>query len=798
MTVKLRAIRCTAFVTGMFLPVIAFAQAAAQPDSLVVAPVDSLVPAPVQAQTPQPVPTDSAAAPEPERRASGKPTLRTGALTGLRLDGRLNEPAWAAADSIADLTMVEPDEGGVASGRTVVRVLADANDIVVGVRCYDDNPRGIVSFSKARDSELDSEDNVAIAFDTFLDARSGYIFIVNPSGARFDGLASGESDGINSDWDAVWEAETTRDASGWSAEIRIPIKSLTFAKGSTTWGFNLQRRIQRLQEVDRWSGPSLDYEIYQTARAGRLTNLPAFDLGSGTSVRPAAVGRLIGKPKNPGPGIDTHTEGDLCLDVTQKLGSNMLSSLTVNTDFAETEVDVRQINLTRFPIFFPEKRTFFLEGADIFEFGLGLAPEENLLPFHSRRIGLIGFDVEEQTEVPINVGGKINGRVGNTNIGALAVQTRDLDNLALDEFTKINVPATTMGALRVSQNILEESVIGVIGTIGDQQGRDNSWEAGVDLTFQTSSFRTDKNLAFGLYGLANGRDGLTGDRSAIGARIEYPNDLLDTNFSSIRIGNGFDPSLGFVPRNNIHLWDFGCEVNPRPNWSWMRQMFYELSFKLYNKLDNTTWESYELTGKPFDWLLESGDRFDFSVQPTGDKLTSSFEVSADVDLAPGKYEWVRYSMGAKSADKRRVSAELRFETGTYYSGTLDTYEARLTMRPSPLVTVELTGERSDGKVDALIDDYEQLGLFLTEKTFREQLYGVRLQLNISPTLELSSLTQYDNQSREMGTNNRLRWTFAPLGDLFVVYNHNLIRNPANKWLYVSNELPIKLQYAWRF
>ena len=727
-------------------------------------------------------------------------TLRAGALPAdFEFDGKMHEPAWwAATDSIADLITVEPEEGGVPAGRTTIKVLADQNDIVVGVRCRDREPEGIVSFSKARDSDLEKEDHIVVVFDTFLDARSGYVFAVNPSGARFDALVVGREN-VNSDWDTVWEAKTARDSTGWSVEIRIPILSLGFKKEQTTWGFNVQRRVQRLQETSRWSGANLDYEIFQTRHCGLLTELPDFDLGVGTSVRSAVVGRVRGTPRKPGPGIVTDGEADISLDVTQRLGPNLSSALTVNTDFAETEVDVRQINLTRFPLFFPEKRTFFQEGADIFAFGLGL-DEENLLPFFSRRIGLSGRDEEEQTAIPINAGGKIVGRVGGTNLGALVVNTRKVDGFNFDEGLRVDVPTTTMGAVRISHNILDESSVGMTAGFGDQLGRSGSWSAGVDFTFATSNFRGNKNLVIGTWGLLDDRADLGGDKSAHGVRIEYPNDLLDANLTSIHIGDGFDPSLGFVPRPNVHIWDLGLEINPRPSWSFVRQMFHELSFTLFNARNNSRWESYSGTIKPLDWLLESGDRFEAGIEPEGDRLPEVFEIAADVDLPRGSYEWTRYFLRGQSAEKRRLSAEVRWDAGSYYSGRLHSIEFRLAVRPSALYTLELTGERHVGKVDALIDDYDQRGSTeLIARRFTEELYGVRLQLNLTADLQLSSLTQYDTQSRELGTNNRMRWTFDPLGDVFVVFNHNVYkRKPDNRWLFASNELPVKIQYARRF
>ena len=751
---------------------------------------------------------------EEEPAAGERPALSASVLSpDFKFDGLIDITAWqAATDSIEDLVTIEPEEGGEPQSQTVVKVFASSTDIIVAVRCYED-PNAIVSFSKARDSELEGEDYIMLVFDTFQDGRSGYVFAVNPSGARFDALVIEKGEDVNSDWDAIWEAKTSRDEEGWYAEIRIPIKSIGYKKGLTSWGFNVQRNVQHLQEVSRWSAISRDFEVYQTSRAGLLEDLPEFDFGLGLSVRPAVVGRA-----RKDTGSDTEYEFEPSLDLTQRLGPNLLASLTVNTDFAETEVDVRKINLTRFPLFFPEKRTFFLQGADIFEFGVAL-DEDTFIPFYSRRIGLVGQGEDNLKEVPINAGGKINGRIGNTNIAALVVNTREVDSLDLgdvDEDIKIHVPQTTMGSVRINQNILEESSIGVLANFGDQLGRKESWTAGADFVFRTSNFLNEKNLQISAWFLRNNREDLKGgaeedsvetetkepDKNAYGFRAEYPNDLLDLSFSTIRLGDGFDPSLGFVPRNDYHLWDATAEFRPRPAWEWLRVMTYEASFKLYNERDNSDWVSYEGTIKPVDWLLESGDSFNGGITLEGDRPPEVFELASNVDLPPGSYEWTRYFLEARSAEKRKISGNILWEFGNYYNGDLSTIEASLALKPSAFLTLELTAERNEGKVQALPDDFdieEEDELAFVEKKFTEELFGARLLLNFSSDLQFSSLTQYDTESKELGSNNRLRWTFHPHGDIFIVYNHNLVRRKEeNRWQFVSNELPIKVQYTWRF
>jgi hypothetical protein len=755
------------------------AAASAEPLRVAVAKPPAQEPPPAAPAPAQPAPAKPPAeapgtAAEPDQEE--KPTLRSNGLPAeLSLDGVLSEPVWASGEAIANLTTVEPEEGGVPAGQTTVKVLANAKEIVIGVVCRDPDPRGIVSFSKARDSDLEAEDHVLVVLDTFQDGRSGYVFAVNPSGARFDGLVIQQGEDVNSNWDAVWEARTSRDDSGWSAEIRIPIKSISFGKGLTSWGFNVQRRVQRLQETSRWSGANRDQEIFQTSHAGLLTELPSFDLGLGLSIRPA----LVGDMSKPEPDAERSYDGTPSLDVDKTLGPNALASLTVNTDFAETEFDARQTNLTRFDLFFPEKRTFFLQGADIFDFGLGLDSatadpdaRADLIPFYSRRIGLL----EEEgdfVEIPIDVGGKVNGRLGDTNVGALAVRTR--------EKAELGVPASTMGVVRLKQNVLEESSVGMIATFGDPRGRPGSWLAGADLTFQTSSLAGDKNFLVGAWGLRNDRDDLDGDKNAYGGKVDFPNDIWDASVSYMHIGDAFDPSLGFVLRPG-NILEAGAEWRPRPGGDVVRQLAF--GAKSYLVLDREReWESYLVEAKLLNVKLESGDEIEALIAPQGERLVEPFEIEEDIVIPPGTYQWRRYVLVGALADKRRISGELGWSFGDFYDGTLDTVEATLLLKPSATFVLELGAEWN--KVD------------LPQGSFREDVYSARLQLNFSSDLQLSSLLQYDNQSRSLGTNTRLRWTFHPLGDLFVVYNHNLDRSLENQWQFDSNQLIVKIQYAFR-
>lgn len=648
-----------------------------------------------------------------------------------------------------------------ATFRTSVRVLAGQGFLVIGVVC-DDDPDGIVGFSVNRDAGLQSEDHVRIVLGPFLDGRSGYVFAVNPRGARYDSVVNPGGDSENADWDGIWEAAAVRTSEGWSTEIRIPIRTLSFRPGLHQWHFNVQRRIQRLLETDRWASPARQYRVTQTSRSGLLTDLPEFALGRGLDVRP---GVIVGGGL-PAPGAPLDGRFRPSLDITQRLGANVTASFTANTDFAETEVDTRQTNLTRFPLLFPEKRTFFLEGLDIFQFGPLV--NRDVIPFFSRRVGLVGG-----REVPLLGGAKVNGRVANTNFGGLVVAT--------DERPDVGAPRATMAVARVKQNLWRESYVGVLATAGDPLGRSGSWLVGTDFTYATSSFLGDKNLTVAAWGLVTKRNGLHGDTASYAFKIDYPNDQWDARLWYKRIGRDFDPSLGFVPRRGAQIWNPSLTNRTRLLRGPIQEMSY--GFNPYIGTDlSGRWDTYDAQIHLLNWRFRSGDRVQVMLVPAGDRPASPFEISRGVVVSPGPYQWVRRSVGATTAQKRRFSTSLTWSTGSFYDGELDQYEWGWVWNPRPLLTVELTSERNRAR--------------LARGRFTEQLLGARLRVNVSPDLSVTSYAQYDTDSESVGVNTRLRWTFLPIADLFVVYNHN-VRSLANRWQLDSNQLLVKLQYTWR-
>ena len=697
-----------------------------------------------------------------------RPKFPSGQLTeSFNFDGALNEEDWKNAPLLTNLKTTVPVEGGTPSQITLIQVIANPRNVVIGVTCNDTNPDGIIRFSKLRDADISEEDHIKIVIDPFLDGQSGYIFAVNSLAARYDALVSNRGESENEDWDAVWDAKTQITENGWTAEIVLPIQSIAFKKGLSTWGFNVERRIQRNLETIRWSNVKRDQFFAQTSRAGLVMGLPEFNYGIGINVRPS----LIANANQTGPNGAMVVKPDVSLDANQRIGPNVLATFTANTDFGETEVDTRQTNLTRFPLFFPERRIFFLEGSDIFEFGFGTG-RSTVLPFFSRRIGL-----RNNVQIPVVGGTKLNGRIGKTAFGGLGIRTGDFD------LEGNNFGATNMGVVRVRRNVFKESSVGVIATSGDPLGRNGSWMTGADLTFQTTRFNGDKNFIVGGWALLTNREDLTGDRSAAGFKIDYPNDRWDIAFTYARIGEDFDPSLGFVPRRGVNSYRIGGTFAPRPKAPWLRQMFNQLFITYINTLQGP-WQSYSVFTAPINWRLESGDRIEANIRPVGENILEPFEISDGVTIPEGEYNFMRYRLEAEFARKRRLSGQATWWFGSFYEGNLDEFELSLNWNPSALLAFEFAGLHNRARLP--FGDFEQT------------LAGLRVRFNVTSNLQLNSYLQYDTDSRVLGLNARIHWIFSPLGDVFLVFNNNTVNNINNQpWELQNRQILLKVRYNFR-
>ena len=529
------------------------------------------------------------------------------------------------------------------------------------------------------------------------------------------------------------------------------------------WHFNVERRIQRLQEIDRWASAVRQYRLTLTSRAGLITDLPDFALGRGLSVRPS----LTAGGGVPAPSTSLDGKFHPSLDVTQRLGANVTASFTTNTDFAETEVDTRQTNLTRFPLFFPEKRTFFLEGIDIFQFGPGV--NNDMIPYFSRRMGLVNG-----REVPIIAGGKVNGRVAGTNFAAVITSTDNQPGV-IDE-------GATTGVVRIKRNLWRESYVGFLATAGDPLGRSGSWLSGVDFTYSTSSFLGDKNFSLNAYGVMTGRDGLGNDRTAAAFKIDYPNDKWDLRLWYRRIGRDFDPSLGFVPRRAMQRWNPAISNRTR----FARGPIQDMSMGVNPYITYSLHNQYEGLESPVTLLnlrFRSGERVQFIVTPTADRPRQPFEVSDGVVIAPALYQWVRRNAGFTTAQKRRLYGSLNWTTGSFYNGDLTQWDLTLVWNPTPLCT-RWSSPASGTKATCL------------PVLLRNTCSARDCASTCRPTSRLPPTPSTTPTATSVGINSRLRWTFLPVADLFVVYNHN-VRSLLDRWQLDSNQLLVKLQYAWR-
>ncbi len=682
----------------------------------------------------------------------------------LSLDGKLDEPVWQRVTPIGPLTMVEPREGAPSTFPTEVYVLATADALWIGVYCHDSDPASITVTSMRRDDPMEREDYIRIVIDPFLDGRTGYVFAVNPAGARYDALVAREGEGENANWDGIWDARTHYTADGWTAEIWIPIRSIRFRPGLDRWGFNVERRIERFQEVDRWASPIRNFKVSHVARAGILRGLPSFHTGTGLTIRPYFLGgRQRFWPETPA------NRWDLGLDVMATPGGNVSALLSLNTDFAETEVDARQINLTRFPLFFPEKRTFFLEGADVFDFGLGLrvGPRWDVIPFFSRRIGLLRGQV-----IPLDGAMKVTGRWGAWNFGILDVLTRPVEGL---------VPRTNLLAARVFRNLWAESKAGMIVTAGDPAGTGRGPLLGLDFIYKTSHFRGDKNFLIGLWGLVHLHPEPEGRPVAWGVKIDYPNDLWDVALIFKYIGMGFDPPLGFVPWRCIWKWNMGIQYKPRPKWSWVRQMFHEAFLEFVLGEDGRVQRARAFTS-PINWLLESGDRFEINVIPQWERVPEDFAITETVHVLAGTYHWTRSRVQIETAARRWWNVRLSYETGPFYDGHMHRWEWTLGVRPSPHVQFAVQGESNRGD--------------LSTGRFSILLLQTRLEVAVTPDVTVSTFIQYDNLSRSIGAQTRFRWTWRSVLDVFIVLNLRWA-DFGTHWRHDQQQILVKVQYAWQ-
>lgn len=677
----------------------------------------------------------------------------------------MDEPAWAGAPSIGALIQREPNPAEPATERTEVKLLYDRSHLYIGVTCYDSEPRRIVATQMKRDADLSADDRIEILLDTFHDRRNAFYFATNPLGALVDGLIVENRD-LNTDFDAIWNVRTRRFQGGWTAEFAIPFKSLGFHKGQTVWGFNISRTIKRKFEEDRWASARLDTSFFQVSEAGEITGLSAIEQGLGLDIRPFDSGAWL---HTFDPGRNTLT-GKPGLDIFDNLTPSLKLTSTINTDFGETEVDARQINLTRFPLFFPEKRTFFLEDAGVFTFS---NTGSDLLPFFSRSIGLLS-----DQEIPILAGTKLTGRIGHYDVGALGVRTK----------TTSLAPARTFFVGRIRRNFFQQSYVGAILTDGDPALAASSRTFGADLHLATARFAgRPQNFQVDAFGLKTANGGVSGNDRAFGFSASYPNDLWSATVDWREIEANVRPALGFVERGDVRRLAIRAEFDPRPaDFLNLRQMFHEFSFTRFTRLDTGRVESWRVFTAPINWRFNSGDRFELNYVPTFERLFEPFEISSGVVLPPGDYRFTRYRAEFGTASKRRWQAEGTWWFGDFWSGRANQVATTVRYKIVPHFQASLETDQTFARLPQ--------GRFVT------RIFTVRADYSLSPYATLSNLVQFDNGSRNLGWQSRLRWILRPGNELFVVFNQGYQQDPRGgvRFRPTSTDLTTKFQYTFRF
>jgi len=700
----------------------------------------------------------------------------------MTLDGRLDEPVWSKAVPAADFIQIDPANGRPATERTEVRIAFNRDALYLGVTCFDSEPDRWIGWQLRRDERLFSDDGFMWTIDTFLNGRTGYFFEMNPSGLMADALI-GLNGNQNREWDGIWNARVQRSEIGWTLEIEIPFRTLNFDPDNDTWGINFQRVVRRKNEQSIWTGWARNQGLQRMNNAGALTGVRDVTQGHGLDIKPYGLASALAAPGRNKPAMTTDASAglDLFYNPTPLLRANF----TINTDFAQTEVDQRQVNLTRYSLFFPEQRDFFLDGATFFDFATDgrdgeslLGPfgnnDERIIPFFSRRIGLSA----DATPQKIDVGTKVTGQAGAQDIGLLHVRTGEDNGFGSEDFT----------VARVKRRVLRQSYVGGLYTRRDPRlaGGGANQTAGVDSRLATSTFLGDQNLEGSGWFLHNSRPGVSGGNNAFGASLLYPNDLWNARIEATEVQENFNPAIGFVSRHAYRQYGQAVEFGPRPaNHKYIRQVNVGAGLDTLTDLKNDLLKR-KIVVQPFQVQLQSQDNFRLSAARHYERLDTPFQIAEGITLPLGAtYSFNRYRMFVSTANRRRLSVNSSMELGQFYSGTRAERQVNLSVRARPGLFFFLTGQWNNVK--------------LSEGHFTTRLYRVVGETQFSPFISLTNNIQYDSQSSVLGWQSRFRWIVTPGSDLYVVYTHNWRDDPLlDRFSTLDNRLASKVLYTYRF
>ena len=676
------------------------------------------------------------------------------------IDGVLAPGEWDAAAHSDVFRQVEPVENGDVTERTEFWVTYDKDYFYVAIRSHDTGGRaGVRAYSMQRDQDNGSDDLVRIVLDTFHRQSDGYYFALTAAGGRHDGLVQNKEES-NDQWDALWLGRTSIDDGGWTAEFAIPVKSISFDPANETWGFNVARAVRRKQEVMRWSGIVRNKPTISLPLLGELRGIRGLQQGRGIDLKPFVSATTR---SNPLPG-EKQTDFKPGLDLVWNVTPSLAATLTVNTDFADAEVDERQVNLGRFPLFFPEKRAFFTQDASLFTFG-GIRNDP--LPFFSRRIGL----ADDGTKVGVLGGLKLTGRAGPWTLGLLDVQ--------LDEHAGVDSQNVLVG--RVSRQVFDESSAGLIFTHGDPRGGGDNTLVGADFNYVNNHLPGKRTLTVrtALQATDSGLAG--GSGSAATLSIDYPNEPFGFFWLFSRVSDRYDPALGFVSRTNVGTAYLSNYYNIRRPEGWVRltQIFLETDRTTTLKaslLDGRTWFGGFSENKYGDfvnvWVNESRETYD-----------APFAIRPGIVIPTGVHRWHSGQFQIGTARNRPVDVFLRWRHGGFLTGQSDDYQVNFGWRPSS--RLQFTGR------------YTYRHIRLPQGDFSVRTGSLRASYTFTPDLQVSLLGQYDNLSDSLGVNFRLKWTPQPGNDFYLVVNQGY-DTEGDAFRPTSGEMSLKGNWTYRF
>ncbi len=692
------------------------------------------------------------------RDAAGRATLRAVRLEEpLDVDGELDERIYRDLPPASDFIQVLPDEGELATEQTEIWVAFDDENLYVSGRCLNAAPESEWVANDMRRDGMGLGQYVGILLDTFHDRRNAVELVINPLGGRLDGQITNER-AWNGDWNPVWSVRVGRFDGGWSFEAAIPFKSLRYRPGrAQTWGFNVERRVVWKNEYSALVPLPASWgygAIMQVSQAATLVGLEAPDAGLDLELKPYAIGEASGV--RTGSSLSNTTTADMGLDLKYGVTENLVADLTLNTDFAQVEADEQQINLTRFSLFFPEKREFFLENQGVFSFGgeagagqfAGISNTPIL--FYSRQIGL-----NEGREVPIDAGGRLTGRIGRYSLGLLNIQTADAP--------AARAQATNFSVFRVRRDILRRSNVGALftGRSVSRAGLGSNAAYGVDGLF---SFHQNLNISTYWAETRTPEAGLGDDETSHRAQLDYTGDRYGLQLERLAVGEAFNPEIGFLRRRDFEQ-SFGLfRFSPRPrSIESIRQFFWEGQIDYITDRRGVL-ETRQARGR-FATELESGDLFDVIYNRNYEFLEHPFPLAPGVTIAPGGYRFDDVEVGYSLGQQHRLSGRVSAQHGGFYGGTKSSLNfglgsgfsgTRVEITPQLSIEPNLSFNRIDLPV----------GRFDTTLVSTRTIYAV------NPLMFVSALVQYNSATGGVGTNIRLRWEYHPGSELFVVYNEN--------------------------